>query len=124
MPSIKKLPCFQSDLGDLTVLEGIIPGSIKRVYYIYDVPEGVVRGGHRHHITWQILVCIRGKCRVYVHDGQAETEVWLDQPDKCLVLKPQDWHKMDQFSSDALLLVLANEVYDPKDYIDEPYSTS
>jgi len=121
MPSIKHLPCFQSDLGDLTVLEGIFPGPIKRVYYIYDVPADVVRGGHRHHVTWQILVCIRGKCRVYVHNGEVETEIWLDQPDKCLILEPRDWHSMDQFSSDALLLVLANEVYDPRDYIDEPY---
>ncbi|MFN4085884.1 MAG: sugar 3,4-ketoisomerase [Spirosomataceae bacterium] len=124
MPTLKILPCFQSDLGDLTVLEGIFPGPIKRVYYIYDVPHGVVRGGHRHHKTWQILVCIRGKCRVYVHDGQGEHEFWLDRPDTCLILEPTDWHTMHDFSQDALLLVLANEPYDKADYIDEPYPNS
>lgn len=123
MSSIKYLPCFQSTLGDLTVLEDIIPGSFKRVYYISEVPPNAVRGGHRHHTTWQVLVCIRGKCRVYVHTGEEESEIWLDQPDKCLILEPRDWHTMDQFSSDALLLVLANEAYNPGDYIDEPYST-
>lgn len=121
MPQQIGLAHFNSDQGSLRVFEGLMPGSIKRIYYITDVPPDTVRGGHRHHITWQALICIKGSCRVYVHDGGSEQEFLLDKPDVCLLLEPKDWHTMDNFSQDAILLVMANEMYDVNDYIDEPY---
>lgn len=122
MPKIVDLAKFDSQNGNLTVIEGLIPGNIRRVYYITNVPKGVTRGGHRHKITWQALICIKGSCRVFVDDNTSKEYFELDSPARCLLLEPQDWHTMDNFSEDAILLVMANEIYDVNDYIDEPYS--
>jgi tellurite resistance-related uncharacterized protein len=120
MPHLVELNTFGSDAGNLTVLENIIPGSIKRVFYIYGAGN-MSRGGHRHHRTWNALICLNGSCRVYSNDGTEEAYFQLDKPASCLILEPKDWHIMDSFSEDAILLVLSNEYYDLADYIDEPY---
>jgi hypothetical protein len=120
MPHLVELNTFSSDAGNLTVLENIVPGAIKRVFYIYGAGDAS-RGGHRHHKTWNALICIHGSCRVYSNDGVSEEYYALDNPTLCLVLEPKDWHIMDSFSEDAILLVLSNECYDQADYIDEPY---
>lgn len=107
--------------GDLDVFEDIVPGTIKRNFYIYDVKSGQ-RGGHRHHKTWNIAICVRGRCRIYCCDGKNEQYFLLSDPTHCLVIEPQDWHVMDCFSEDAILLVLSNQYYDSSDYIDTPYA--
>ena len=66
-------------------------------------------------------MCIHGSCRIYSNDGEKEEIYILDNPVSCLILEPKDWHIMDSFSDDAILLVLSNEYYDKADYIDEPY---
>lgn len=121
MPSLVELNTFHSESGNLTVFEKLIPGVIKRVFYIYGAGD-IPRGGHRHHKTWNALICIHGKCRVYVHDGEEESHFWLEKPNTCLILEPRDWHTMEDFSEDAILLVLSNEYYNNIDYINEPYS--
>lgn len=121
MAELLQLDSFKSESGDLTVFEKIFPTSIKRVFYICDVPFGSVRGGHRHHKTWQALVCLKGECRVFVDNGVTEEFYHLNTSNKCLVLEPKDWHLMDRFSENSLLLVIANETYDKYDYIDTPY---
>lgn len=121
MSKVISLPHYHIDMGNLTVIENLIPGNIRRVYFISEVPEGSIRGGHRHHKTWQALVCIKGSCRVYVDDGQTKEYFDLNDPTCCLLLAPADWHQMMDFTEDAVLLVMANELYDINDYIDEPY---
>lgn len=123
MDKIVQLATFGSDAGNLTVFEKILPGAIKRSYFIRAIP-GCERGGHRHKKTWQALICLAGSCRVLVDNGKEQSEYILDSSDKCLILKPEDWHVMDQFTSDSILMVLANEYYDAADYIFEPYPTS
>jgi len=120
MPKIVELNTFNTGSGNLTVFEKIIPGTIKRVFYIYGSGD-MSRGGHRHHKAWNALICITGSCRVYSNDGETEEFFMLDNPVSCLILEPKDWHIMDSFSDDAILLVLSNEYYDQADYIDEPY---
>ena len=120
MPKIVELNTFNTGSGNLTVFEKIIPGTIKRVFYIYGSGD-MSRGGHRHHKAWNALICITGSCRVYSNDGITEEFFMLDNPTSCLILEPKDWHIMDSFSDDAILLVLSNEYYDLADYIDEPY---
>ena len=115
-----QLPTFLDDRGSLTVVEKILPFEIKRFYYIYNVSSK--RGGHRHHKTIQALISLNGSCEVYVNNGKEEQTFLLDSPDKSLILEPQDWHTMDKFSKDTILLVLASEYYDINDYIDEEYS--
>ncbi len=114
------LKTFIDKRGNLTVIEKTIPFDIKRIFYIYGVDESA-RGGHRHHKTIQAAICLKGSCRIYNNDGQDENYFILDQPSKCLILQTRDWHTMDQFSPDAILMVLASEYFNQQDYIFEPY---
>lgn len=123
MAKLYELQTFTSGNGNLTVFEDIIPGTIQRVFYIYEAGEKV-RAGHRHHQTWHALICLSGSCRVYNNNGKEEQEFQLINPRQCLVLEPQDWHVMDRFSDNAILLVLSNQLYDKNDYIYEPYAGS
>ncbi|WP_373514394.1 FdtA/QdtA family cupin domain-containing protein [Persicitalea sp.] len=120
MPNLVKLKTVHSDSGSLSVFEKLMPGTIKRVYYIYGTHH-IPRGGHRHHSTWNALICLRGQCRIYVHNGVSESLFVLNQPNECLILEPKDWYKMEDFSDDAILLILSNQYYSVKDYIDDPY---
>ncbi len=120
MAKLLPLNTFESDAGDLTVFEKILPGEIKRVFYIRG-KAGHERGGHRHINTWQALVCILGSCRVFVDNNKTQESFYLDSPNKCLLLAPEDWHVMDEFSNDSILLVLANTEYVKEDYVFEPY---
>ncbi len=124
MAYLEQLKTNNSDFGNLLVFEKLLPGTIKRVYYIKDVPENVVRGKHRHHKTWQALICIAGSCRVFVDDSNKHQIYNLTANSNVLILAPNDWHFMDNFTKDTVLLVVANEFYDMQDYIDEPYSNS
>lgn len=123
MAKLYELKTFESSSGNLTVFEGIIPGVIQRVFYIYEAGQST-RAGHRHHQAWNALICLGGSCRVYTNNGTKEEIIRLTNPRQCLVLQPEDWHSMDEFSEDAILLVVSNELYDKNDYIYEPYANS
>lgn len=97
-----------------------IPFHIKRIFYIYGVDDSV-RGGHRHHTTRQALICLTGKCKIESDNGEITSEYWLDTPKKCLLVEPEDWHVMKNFSENTILLVLASENFDEADYIFEKY---
>lgn len=108
------------DRGSLIALENNkdIPFVIKRVYYIFDTKEGVRRGFHAHKHLKQVLVCVKGSCKVHLDNGKGETsEVILDEANKGLLIESNLWREMYDFSADAVLLVLASELYDEDDYI-------
>ena len=115
-----KLPTFGDERGKLTIIENVLPFDIKRFYYVYDVCSK--RGGHRHHKTKQALVALGGRCEIYVNNGKEQQTFLLDSSDKCLIMEPEDWHTMDNFTKGTTLLVFASEYYDVNDYIDEPYT--
>jgi dTDP-4-dehydrorhamnose 3,5-epimerase-like enzyme len=114
------LKTFTDKRGNLTVIEKTIPFDVKRIFYIYGV-DSSVRGGHRHHNTVQAAICIKGECKIYNDNANEEMTFHLNRPDKCLILEPKDWHKMFEFSEDAILMVLASEYFDANDYIFERY---
>jgi hypothetical protein len=120
MAYLMDLKTFTDKRGNLTVIEKIIPFDIKRIFYIYGVDDSR-RGGHRHKTTIQAAICLRGSCRIYNNDGETTEYYSLDQPNKCLILEAKDWHTMDQFTPDAILMVLASQYFDQNDYIFEPY---
>lgn len=122
MAHIINLTTFKDTRGILTVLDHIVDFEIKRLFYIYAVDDSD-RGGHRHHDTHQAAICIQGSCSITNDDNKRIETFILDSPDKCLILEPQDWHVMHDFSKDAILLVLASTKFDPSDYIYEPYNT-
>ncbi|MDY7065247.1 TDP-4-oxo-6-deoxy-alpha-D-glucose-3,4-oxoisomerase [Pseudomonas extremaustralis] len=107
------------DRGHLVALEyeNDIPFDIKRVYYLTDTKEGVPRGFHAHRELVQVAVCVSGRCMMKLDDGARTEDVWLDAPDKVIVIDKMIWHEMHHFSADCVLLVLASEVYDESDYI-------
>lgn len=112
-----------SELGDdrglLAVIEenSTIPFEIKRVFYIYGTKSEVRRGFHGHYKTRQALVCVSGSCKIYLDNLHRKRDILLDAPTKLLILEPNDWHEMYDFSDDCVLLVLASHLYDEADYI-------
>ena len=114
------LKTFTDKRGNLTVIEKVIPFNVKRIFYIYGVDDSK-RGGHRHLKTIQAAVCIKGSCTIYNNDGKKEENFQLDKPNKCLIVGPDDWHSMYNFTPDAILMVLASEYFEEADYIFEPY---
>lgn len=105
--------------GHLIALENnkSIPFSIKRVYYLTDTQAGVPRGFHAHRELTQVAVCVSGRCLMKMDDGCNKAEIWLDSPDKAIVIDKMIWHEMHEFSADCVLLVLASDFYDEQDYI-------
>ena len=105
--------------GQLVALEENknIPFSVKRVYFMYDTLEGVVRGKHAHRKLHQILFCVSGTCTIRLDDGKDKAEVRLDQPSRGLLIGPGIWREMFDFTPGAVLMVLASEYYDESDYI-------
>jgi len=120
MARLINLKTFTDKRGNLTVIEKVIPFEIKRIFYIYGVDDSK-RGGHRHHKNIQAAICIRGACSIKTNDGKKEDEFKLNSPDKCLIINPSDWHCMFNFTEDAILMVIASEYFDEKDYIFEQY---
>jgi UDP-2-acetamido-3-amino-2,3-dideoxy-glucuronate N-acetyltransferase len=94
-----------------------LPFEPKRYFIVYDVPSKDVRGEHAHHELEQFLVCIRGACSVVVDDGENRAEIVLDEPCLGLYVPPMVWAIEYKYSQDAMLLVLASDVYKAEDYI-------
>ena len=111
---------FDSD-GKLVVVEKLqerLGFDIKRVYYIFDTKTGFVRGKHAHKSLNQLLICIHGCCVVRLDDGKGTVENYtMNSPGNGLIIGSNIWREMYDFSKDCVLLVLASEYYNEKDYI-------
>ena len=107
------------DRGQLVALEEFkdIPFKIKRVYYMYDTLPNVTRGYHAHKNLKQILICIHGSCKIKLDNGKEKKIVPLEKPYEGLYVDNNMWREMYDFSNDAVLMVLASELYDENDYI-------
>lgn len=117
--TILNLPTFTDPRGALTVLEGALPFSVVRTYWIYGA-DGQTRGGHRHRHTRQALIAVNGAVSIYMNDGITEETVELTHPGLCLIVEPKDWHTMT-FGPGSVLLVMSSHLYDRGEYIDTPY---
>ena len=111
--------CNIDNYGSLVPVEagGDIPFDIKRIYYIYDVQQGMRRGYHSHLDLQQALVCVHGSVKILVKTPFEEENILLDDPTRALYIGPMVWREMYDFSPDAVLLVLASKHYDVNDYI-------
>lgn len=107
------------DRGSLVALEEEknIPFTIKRVYYIFDTKDGVRRGFHAHKQLKQVAIAVKGSCRFLLDDGTERIEIVLDNPAQGLLIESCIWREMYDFSSDCVLMVLADSHYDENDYI-------
>lgn len=118
--SIVELDKHHSDRkGNLTVVENgkTLPFDVKRVYYLYDVPGGENRGSHAHRKLEQLIIAASGSFTVTLDDGTNKHSFTLNRPYQGLYVKPGLWRDLNNFSSGAVCLVLASEVYEKEDYI-------
>jgi hypothetical protein len=102
----------------LTFIEGSrhVPFDIKRVYYLYDVPGGAERGGHAHKDLHQLIIAMSGSFDIVLDDGRNKKRIHLNRSYYGLYVCPMIWREMDNFSSGAVCLVLASNLYDEADY--------
>jgi dTDP-4-dehydrorhamnose 3,5-epimerase-like enzyme len=113
-----ELPVIQNPQGNLTFVEEErhVPFPLARVYYLYDVPGGAMRGGHAHRALEQLIIAITGSFDVIVDDGSARRTVTLNRSRIGLYMPPMIWRELVNFSSGAVCIVLASAYYDESDY--------
>ena len=112
------LPKIPDARGNLTFIEGgvHIPFDIKRVYYLYDVPGGASRAAHGHKNLHQLMIAMSGSFDVTLDDGHEKQIYHLNRSYCGLYIPPMIWRDLDNFSSGAVCMVLASEIYDENDY--------
>jgi len=116
--SLINLPKIEDPRGNLSVIEkDVIPFEIKRVYYLYDVPSGAERGGHSHKQQKEFLIALSGSFDVILNDGKTEKKVTLNKPNQGLLIETGIWRELKNFSSGAVCLVIASDIFDEDDYI-------
>jgi hypothetical protein len=118
-PYLIELPKIIDSRGNLSVVENHkeIPFDIQRVYWLYEVPTGELRGGHAHKDLQQVLVALHGSCVVTVDNGVCRQSFKLDRPNEGLYIGENIWREMTDFSDGAVCLVLASKPYDATGYI-------
>jgi UDP-2-acetamido-3-amino-2,3-dideoxy-glucuronate N-acetyltransferase len=116
---IYEMPLITDMRGSLTFAEigDCLPFIPKRYFMVFDVPSKDVRGEHAHKELQQFLICVRGSCSLVVDDGINREEILLNKPTIGVHLPPLVWGIQYKYTSDAMLLVLSSQVYDPEDYI-------
>ena len=105
--------------GNLCVVENgrTLPFDVKRVYYLYDVPGGAERGSHAHRDLSQLIIAASGSFTVTLDDGKCKRSFFLNRPYQGLYVKPGMWRILEDFSSGAVCMVLASDIYNKEDYI-------
>lgn len=118
---IINLPDLGDERGKLIVIEGgsTIPFEIKRVFYIYESDNTVIRGQHANLYSDFVLINVAGRSKVRITDGKEEMVVELNRPKMGIYIPKMLWKDMYDFSPDSVLLVLANTHYDGEEYIRE-----
>lgn len=105
--------------GNLTVAEQMnhVPFDIARVYWTYDIPSGGRRGGHAHRTCEEVIIAVSGSFDVELFDGHERYTYHLNHPYQGLYIGTGVWRTLEDFSSGAVCLVLASELFDEKEYI-------
>ncbi len=113
------LPKVLDPRGNLSFIEegNQVPFTIKRTYWIYDVPGGEIRGSHAFKNTHELIVALSGSFDVILHDGKQEHKFSLNRSYFGLYVPNKVWRRIENFSTNSLALILASTEYDKDDYI-------
>lgn len=115
---IIELPKIADYRGNLSFIEkNIIPFTIKRVYFLYDVPSGSKRGGHAHKEQEEFIISVSGSFSVSLNDGTRQDIFTLNNPSRGLYVPKNTWRELENFSSGSVCLVLSSGEFDESDYI-------
>jgi len=114
-----EFPIVHDPRGNLSFIEGDdqVPFPIKRVYYLYDVPGGAVRGGHAHLELQQVIIALSGSFDVVLDDGKERKRYFLNRSWHGLYVPTRVWRELENFSSGAVCLAIASDVFKESDYI-------
>ena len=114
-----ELPRIMDPRGNLTVAEQLknVPFEIRRVYWTYDIPSGEHRGGHAHKQCRELIIAVSGSFTVTLTNGQSHYPYLLNHPYQALLVEAGVWRTLEDFSSGAVCLVLAEDYFDEDDYI-------
>lgn len=116
--SLLKIPVVEDLSGNLAFIQNdILPFEFKRVYYLFDVPSSAFRGGHSHIEQHEVLIALSGSFEVTVNDGTNKKSYLLNKPNVGLHLPKGIWRELENFSSGAVCLVFASDVFEEADYI-------
>ena len=117
--NVLALPKIHNRAGNITALNNSadLPFDVRRVYYLYDIPGGEIRGGHAHKELHQLIIAVSGSFDITLDDGLNKKTVSLNRPYYGLYVTPGIWRNLSNFSSGAVCLVLASHAYDENDYI-------
>lgn len=118
-PYIINLPKIEDPRGNLSIIEEEkhIPFKIQRVYWIYDVPGGQVRGGHAFKEQQELIVALSGSFDILVDDGEVKQTFSLNRSYYGLYIPAGLWRQMQNFSTNSLAMVLSSTHYNADDYI-------
>ncbi|MGL5112589.1 MAG: sugar 3,4-ketoisomerase [Flavobacterium sp.] len=112
------IPVVEDTRGNLGFIqEELLPFVFKRVYYLFDVPSNAFRGGHAHLAQQEVLIALSGSFEVVLDDGFDKTIIVLNKPSVGLLIPTGIWRELQNFSSGAVCLVLASDVFEESDYI-------
>lgn len=114
-----KLKTYTDSRGSLTIVEEghEVPFKIQRVYWIHGVPQGEERGWHSNKISSEYVIAVNGSVEITLEDKEGRRTYLLDSKEKGLLIPPDTWDEIRNFSPDAVLLVLASHSYDETAYI-------
>lgn len=112
---------IKEDITELQWISDFWESKVKRIFFLYNVPENRARGFHRHEYCRMAMVCLTGSVEIYVQSPNTDLSYQLNSPNQILLLEPTDWRVMHNFSKEAKLMILADRYYSDTFYIEKPY---
>lgn len=94
-----------------------VPFSIKRVFYIYDIPGGALRGGHAHKENREVIMAVSGSFDLHLSDGTHEKVFHMNRAQKGVLIPTGVWVSMHNFTTGTIVVVLCSHPYDEADYV-------
>ena len=116
---ILEFPKVLDERGNLSFFQNKdqIPFEIARTYWIYDVPGGETRVSHAYKSLQEAIIALSVSFYEVLNDGEKEVKFQLNRSYFGLYVPNMVWRRMENFSTNSLALVVADQVYSEEEYI-------